>query len=231
MAPGSLAASPRGPSERGRQGKALSHTRGASVSPRGDAAPSGRQAGIAQIQPLGVPQELTRAGREFCPEVKDPGSTQSCGVPPPFPLRGVPATDASLRIGLPSPRSLEVELPRLGPALPTADGADPGVRAARPASPHSSALAEAEGEGTGRGPAGKGEAGPGRATRDASRPRGPSRWTAPRAGPTGTSEQGCRSRGRRSPGRHPRPRPQPGARRWLEPGAAPGAPAGGRERG
>lgn len=58
------------------------------------------------------------------------------------------------------------------------------------------------------GPAGKGEAGPGRATRDASPPQGPSRWTAPSARPTGTSEQGC-SRGLLTPRQQPLPRPQP----------------------
>lgn len=56
------------------------------------------------------------------------------------------------------------------------------------------------------GPAGKGEAGPGRATRDASLPQGPSRWTAPSARPTGTSKS-AGSRGLLTPRQNPLPRP------------------------
>lgn len=97
-----------------------------------------------------------------------------------FPLAQVPAAAA----GAPASGTC-------AQSSPTGSGADPGDRAAQPASPHSLALAEAEGDGMGRGPggAGRGEAGPGRATRDAAPASGApagGQHPASSARPTGT---------------------------------------------
>lgn len=82
--------------------------------------------------PLRIPKEAHQAGRGFCPEVNDEGSSKSSG--PQFPLRGVPATDPNLRRRSPLAQVPEVGAPEshLGPALTTSERRGPR-RPSRPA--------------------------------------------------------------------------------------------------
>lgn len=111
--------------------------------------------------PQGFPKSLTREGQEFCPgwQGNDEGSSKSCG--PQLPLRGFPVMNPKLRmtsVPRPGPRGGSSRIwPQLSAlTIWERSGADPGVRATQPASPHSSALAEAEGDGMGREPGGEG---------------------------------------------------------------------------
>lgn len=121
--------------------------------------------------PQGFLKSLTREGQEFCPEWQgnDKGSSKSCG--PQLSLRGFPVMNPKLRM---------TSVPRPGPRggssgiwpqrSRSGSGAERTQASEPPSRPRHIPRRWRRRKETGwdASPAGKGEAGPGRATRDAS---------------------------------------------------------------